>query len=135
MDLEKYILQKAKEYQEKYPNATPEMAFLDGAKCMSDPPAFSIEDNSELGFDHAWDLYQKKVGPKDRLRKKWNKLSKKDREDAISYIPRYVEATPDKKYRKNFETFLNQKSWHDEIITNGTSVNDLTEKAVRILNE
>lgn len=139
MDLESFYLQKAYLYQKDFVNATPEMAFLAGVECAINHESLndnSIEDESELGFDRVWDMYQKKVGPKDRLRKKWNKLSKRERKAAMAYIPRYVAATPDKKYRKNFETFLNQKSWHDEIITNErqNTTNDLTEKAARILN-
>ena len=34
----------------------------------------------------------------------------------IKYIPNYKSATPDKKYRKNPETFLNNRSWKDELI-------------------
>ena len=69
-----------------------------------------------LTFDLAWDLYQKKVGLKDKLRKKWNSLTLEERKAAIAYIPLYVKNTPDKKYRKNFETFINKKGWNDEII-------------------
>lgn len=68
-------------------------------------------------FDKAWQLYQKKVGSKARLNKKWNSMSQADRKAATEYIPLYVLSTPDKQYRKNFQTFLNQRSWEDEIIT------------------
>lgn len=68
-------------------------------------------------FDNAWQLYQKKVGSKARLNKKWNSMSQADRKAAIEYIPLYVMATPDKQFRKNFQTFLNQRSWEDEIIS------------------
>ena len=34
----------------------------------------------------------------------------------MSYIPQYKQCQPDKKYRKNPETFLNQKAWNDELI-------------------
>lgn len=67
-------------------------------------------------FDNAWNLYSKKVGSKARLNKKWNSLSLEDRKAATEYIPLYVLATPDKQYRKNFQTFLNNRSWEDEII-------------------
>lgn len=69
-----------------------------------------------LTFDLAWNLYDKKVGPKEKLRKKWNMLSVAERKQAIEYIPHYVKTTPDKQFRKNFETFLNQKGWLDELI-------------------
>lgn len=70
----------------------------------------------EYTFERAWNLYEKKVGCKAKLEKKWNSMSLKDRKAAIEYIPSYVIATADKKYRKNFQTFLNQRGWEDEII-------------------
>ena len=70
----------------------------------------------DYSFEKAWDLYQKKVGPKEKLKTKWNKLSLKDRKAAIEHIPLYVQSTPDKTYRKHFQTYLNQRGWEDEII-------------------
>ena len=78
------------------------------------PPPKQVKD--EYTFARAWDLYQKKVGCKEKLEKKWNSMSQKDRKAATEYIPLYVIATEDKKYRKNFQTFLNQRAWEDEII-------------------
>ena len=78
------------------------------------PPPKQVKD--EYTFARAWDLYQKKVGCKEKLEKKWNSMSQKDRKAATEYIPLYVIATEDKKYRKNFQTFLNQRGWEDEII-------------------
>ncbi len=70
----------------------------------------------EYTFERAWNLYDKKVGCKAKLEKKWNSMSKKDRMAALAYIPAYVIATADKQFRKNFQTFLNQRAWEDEII-------------------
>lgn len=75
-----------------------------------------LDKDDEYTFDNIWDLYDKKVGCKDKLRKKWNSMSKADRKAATEYVPLYVIATEDKKYRKNFQTFLNQRGWEDEII-------------------
>ena len=74
------------------------------------------EVKDEYTFERAWNLYDKKVGCKAKLEKKWNSMSKKDRKEAIEYIPAYVIATEDKQYRKNFQTFLNQRGWEDELI-------------------
>lgn len=70
----------------------------------------------EYTFANAWNLYQKKVGCKDKLEKKWNSMSLKDRKAATEFIPSYVLSTPDKQFRKNFQTFLNQRGWEDEIL-------------------
>ena len=90
----------------------------------------------EYSFERAWDLYQKKVGLKEKLRAKWNKLSLKDRKAAIEHIPLYVQSTPDKTYRKHFQTYLNQRSWEDEIImhndrqlTKQQAMRDIARKA------
>ena len=74
------------------------------------------EVKDEYTFERAWNLYEKKVGCKDKLEKKWNSMSQKDRKAAIEYIPLYVLSKPDKQYRKNFQTFLNQRGWEDELI-------------------
>lgn len=75
-----------------------------------------IDKGDEYTFDNVWNLYEKKVGCKDKLRKKWNSMSKADRRAATEFIPSYVLSTPDKTYRKNFQTFLNQRGWEDELI-------------------
>lgn len=74
------------------------------------------EVHDEYTFERAWDLYQKKVGDKKMLRDKWNRLPLRDRKAIIEYIPLYVASEPNKQFRKNFQTFLNQHAWKDEII-------------------
>ena len=80
---------------------------------ITSPPK---EVRDEYTFERAWDLYDKKVGNKEKLERKWNSMSKKDRKAAIEYIPLYVISQSDKQYRKNFQTFLNQRGWNDELI-------------------
>ena len=72
-------------------------------------PPEEEEVTDEYSFEKAWDLYQKKVGPKEKLRTKWNKLPLKDRKAAMAHIPLYVQSTPDRTYRKHFQTYLNQR--------------------------
>ena len=67
------------------------------------------EVKDEYTFARAWNMYDKKVGCKAKLEKKWNSMSQIDRKAAIEYIPLYVLSQPDKQYRKNFQTFLNQR--------------------------
>lgn len=86
------------------------------------PEPADVTDNL---FELAWKLYDKKVGCKEKLLKKWLQIPRKERFRILDYIPRYVAATPDKQYRKNFQTFLNQKAWNDEIIIH--SSNDTTQ--------
>ena len=77
-------------------------------------------------FDEFWCIYDKKVGDKDKLIKKWNKLSQKDKEAIMEYIPLYKESQPEKRFRKNPETFLNNKSWNDELIFKTQPKKELT---------
>ena len=78
-----------------------------------------------VGFDLFWNAYDKKVG-RPKCEKLWSKLTKKEMEACLDYIPLYKQAQPDKQYRKNPETFLRNKSWNDELIfkNNGNSNND-----------
>lgn len=67
-------------------------------------------------FDDFWEEYDKKRGDREKIKKKWHKLRQGEREDIMDYIPNYKVSQPDKIYRKDPDTFLNNKSWKDEII-------------------
>ncbi len=69
-------------------------------------------------FEKLWDLYKKKEGPKDRLRKKWNTFDEETKEKIFEFVPKYVALT-EYKYRKMLSTFLNQKTWENETISVG----------------
>lgn len=77
--------------------------------------AQGVEEETSASFEVFWNLYDKKVG-KEKSIKLWEKLSGRDKNACMEYIPRYKQAQPDKKYRKNPETFLRNKSWKDELI-------------------
>lgn len=76
-----------------------------------------------------WELYDKMVGRKD-CEKKWQKLTIKEKEACIAAAPAYVASTPDKRFRKNPLSYLNQKAWNDEIIprNNGNSQPSLEQQ-------
>lgn len=71
--------------------------------------------NRKIAFEKFWKLYDKKV-ERAACEKKWRKVDP----DAYSYIfdhvEKYVKSTPDKQFRKNPETYLNNQCWNDEII-------------------
>ena len=73
------------------------------------------EKESAAGFEEAWALYERK-GNRKTSERKWANLKNHCREAAMKHIPLYVASTPDKQYRKNFETYINQECWNDEII-------------------
>lgn len=80
-----------------------------------------INDNVNIDFEWFWKDYDKKVGAKDKLKKKWNKLTDEERQNAMNYIELYKQSVPDKQFRKNPETFINNKSWNDELIKSNTN--------------
>lgn len=71
---------------------------------------------SKIGFDVFWNEYDKKVGVNEKIKFKWDNLKYEDQLAILDYIPKYKFSEPNKKFRKNPESFLNQKSWNDEII-------------------
>lgn len=68
-------------------------------------------------FEDFWKDYDKRVGDKKRLIPKWMRLTDAERLLIQAHIPKYIKAQPDKQYRKNPETFLNQRGWEHELIS------------------
>jgi hypothetical protein len=77
------------------------------------------ENNINISFDAFWDLYDKKVGDKEKLRKKWVSLTDVERQKIIEYVPKYKVAQPDKQFRKDPAKFFNQKEWNNELVPSG----------------
>lgn len=76
-------------------------------------------------FNDFWDMYDKKVD-KDSCEKKWSKLTQKEKEQIMEYLPSYIQSTHDKTFRKHPKTFLNNKSWTNELITNKSTQSDIS---------
>jgi hypothetical protein len=74
----------------------------------------------ELSFENVWVMYGRK-GNRKSSQRRWDGLPKKAKLLAVVHIPRYVAATPEIRYRKNFETYINQEVWNDQIITRNES--------------
>ena len=66
-------------------------------------------------FENFWNFYDKKVSKMKTL-KKWVKLSKEDIKGIKATLRDYIKSTPDKNFRKDPLTYLNNESWNDEII-------------------
>ena len=80
-------------------------------------------EKEKISFEEVWELYERK-GNKKTSEKKWANLKNHCREAALSHIPLYVQSTPDKQFRKNFEVYINQECWNDEIIEKTTYPKD-----------
>lgn len=74
------------------------------------------KENSKFSFEDFWDLYDKKRGDKSKIQKKWDVLDEETKLYIMAYIPLYKQSQPDKTFRKDPQTFFNNKSWNDEII-------------------
>ncbi len=82
----------------------------------SNKETLTKETTNNTSFISFWELYDKKVGNIDIVAGKWDGLSITDRNLVMAYIPKYIKAQPEKKFRKNPSTFLNQRGWEDELI-------------------
>lgn len=72
------------------------------------------KNKEQIVFDIFWSMYNKKHDTK-KCRAKWDKLSNNVREQIIKHVPLYVASTPDKQFRKNPETYLNNECWNDDV--------------------
>lgn len=73
------------------------------------------EEKAKELFNRFWLLYDKNVN-KEKCFKKFKTLKNEELEILFVHVPKYVESTPDKKYRKAPLVYLNNKSFNDEII-------------------
>jgi len=83
-------------------------------------------------FEKIWKLYGKK-GNKKTSARRWANLKNHCREAASKHIPLYIQSTPDLQFRKNFETYLNQECWNDEIFTKDEKRDEMPSRTYHIL--
>ena len=75
-----------------------------------------IDIKINVPFEKFWDAYDKKID-RGKCEKKWIRLTDDERSACMKGLPAYVLATPIKKFRRDPETYLNNKSWENEIVT------------------
>lgn len=88
--------------------------------CVGNTAITDEEVIKDASFEQWWSLYDKKRG-REKCKKKWLKLTSRERADCIAATPAYVASTSDKQFRKDPYTYLNNKSWLDEIIIRDTT--------------
>jgi hypothetical protein len=66
-------------------------------------------------FENFWNMYDKKTS-REKCFKKFLNLKEEEITALFKHVPKYVASTPDKKFRKDPTTYLNNKSFNDEII-------------------
>lgn len=102
------------QYDSQQDTAEPQIKALDGNV------GNTTINTDYASFEAFWTMYDKNVG-KELSQKVWNSLTQSDKEAIMMSLPRYVESTPDKVYRKNPLTYLNGKHWEDEIVDRETN--------------
>ena len=80
----------------------------------------------EKRFESFWNLYNKKSGMK-TANAKFHLLKESEIDLIFKTLPKYIQSTPDLKYRKNPSTYLNQNTWNDEIDLK--AFNDITPES------
>ena len=79
-------------------------------------------------FESVWEMYEKK-GNKKTSRLRFNKLTRNQKLLLFDHLPKYVESTPDLKFRKDFERYISKECWNDKIVTpiQPSSVNGISK--------
>lgn len=136
----KEISAKAKEYAPDREDL--QDAFVNGARYAITGKYYIQADvftsiSSVPSFDDWWNAYDKKCGRK-KAEARWNRLPSFEKIACMKATPAYVQATPDKAYRKHPLTYLNGECWNDEIIIKRSDeqqrLQSLAEKTASILN-
>lgn len=75
--------------------------------------------DTDYSFERFWNLYGYKVGNKDRVKKKWERLPEGEKILALGSIPRYRRFTECKHIEMTYpETYIDQRRWENEYTNN-----------------
>lgn len=74
-------------------------------------------------FETFWNTYNK-MRNRGECELIWQRLSYTSKANIMQHVTKYVASTPNKKYRKDPITYLRNRSWEDEIITDTTPQNN-----------
>ncbi len=97
------------------------------------PDPDSLQPQSEIvsEFDLVWEMYGKK-GNKKTSCMKFKRMSVTNKKLMAEHLPKYIASQPDKQYRKNLETYINQECWNDEITSSvKPSINNIESQNYR----
>ena len=70
----------------------------------------------QFPFETFWNAYNK-MRNRGECELIWQRLSDTDKANIMQHVAKYIASTPNKKYRKDPITYLKNRSWEDEIIT------------------
>lgn len=78
-------------------------------------------------FEDFWNKYAKKID-RPKCESRFKKISQADREKIMRHLIAYIPATTDLQFRKDPATYLNNRSWENDVIqANGSSVKQVNE--------
>ena len=90
--------------------------------------------NKTTKFDEWWELYGKKVGRKDAL-KKWLKIDEALYGAIFNHTRKYIKTKPEVQYRLNPTTYINGEHWNDEVLetkeVNEQKIIDINQEKVK----
>ena len=96
---------------------------LSGLSDKENSPRVLNDEKKKEGFEDAWVLYQRKGSKKQSLRY-WTRLSENDKRAIKAKIPSYVASTPEVRFRKDFQGWINpaNRKWEDKLMGGFDSV-------------
>lgn len=97
---------------EKYQVATNEITNEQPTSNQQSTTNKNDKNNKEILFNDFWKLYDKQVDRKKCL-DKFLKLKDQEIKLIFENLPHYIRSTPDKQFRKNPATWINNKCWND----------------------
>jgi len=113
------------QHQEYEEVATKEQVSSSQVALKEQPSSTNNKDNNEkkinIPFEDFWNLYDIKIDRK-KCEGKWEKLADNERTSCIERIPAYINANPDKAFRRDPCTFLNNRSWENEVVKRTVNV-------------
>lgn len=69
-----------------------------------------------IAFNDFWNTYDKKVGDKAKIQTKWTLLAM-HHQDIMIHLKKFIPSQRNKQYRPDPSTYLNQRRWENEIIS------------------
>ena len=74
-----------------------------------------VQEDINEEFEKRWAIYERK-GNKQSSLSAFKRMTKAQIKVLDDHMPRYKKANPEKKYRKDFEKYINKKCYYDQIL-------------------
>lgn len=91
---------------------------------------FAVSSVPDSLFVRFYSLYGRDMD-RQRVWNKWQRLTEEEKKKIMEYVPLYVAATPDKRYRRAPLTFLERRTWENELPAAGGKPADKVKEKKR----